>query len=83
MNDIEKVALILDCAKKIDDGLAPLVAARIVKPGLANVLVSSLRVGIDETFGAPVGNKVILRRTLKAVKLLGKPAEDEDQIGGA
>jgi hypothetical protein len=75
--------LVMQCAGIIDNGLAPLVAAGLVKPGLAAVLSASLRVGIGETCGDPIGNKVLMPRTLKAVEMLGKSVELNDQIGGA
>lgn len=81
MSDEEKAMLLAECCTSIDDGLAPLVAAGIVRPALATVLWNSLRVGVLETSGAPLSNLVILHRTNGALHTLRRDPEDE--IGGA
>lgn len=75
--------LVIECSRLIDNGLAPLVAAGIIKPTFAAILASSLRVGVGESCGEPIGNKVLLQRTLKATQMLGKPVDVTDEIGGA
>ncbi len=46
------VELVETCAKKLDDGLAPLVAAGLVHPEISRIVRANLRTAIQESAGA-------------------------------
>lgn len=78
--DPGRLELIRDQAPKLDDALAPLVAAALVHHGLATIVCTELRLALRETCGPEGAEALAFSRTFQAIKTVSASAE---QIGGA
>jgi len=78
--DSERLELVRECAGKIDDGLAPLVAAKLVHPAIARIISANLRAALLDSSGVDASAAMNLYRTVQAVAIVDVPA---NQIGGA
>lgn len=84
MTGDHRVELVQVCAAKIDNGLAPLVAAGMVHPEIARIVLANLRTAILESSGASVQTWMELPRTAAAVRVVTEPAPVEPEpMGGA
>lgn len=77
MSDEEKTALVIACAKSIDDGLAPLVAAELIGPEMAEWIGRQLNLHTQER--GPVA--AIFPRTGEAVRIM-RESEKRFALGG-
>ena len=72
-----RIELVAVCAKKMDDGLAPLVAAGAVHPEIARIMVADLRTAVLEKLGDAARSWAGMPRTMDAIESVTRPAEAE------
>ena len=78
--DAARIELVGTCAEMVDNGLAPLVAAGLIKEALAGIVVADLRVAVLESCGAGTAVHMRFPRTLAAREAVSPGTQ---QIGGA
>ena len=73
MSDAETKDLVALCGQAIDNGLAPLVAAELVPPPLAEYVSRLLQRGLARSLLNRAGTALALPRTDAAVALMTRP----------
>lgn len=64
--------LVRSCAKKLDDALAPLVAAGVVRGDLANSFCTEAQSDVLEANGLELWAAMALPRTAQAIEVIGR-----------